>query len=321
MPDRLRVLGGVVTVALLAGLLGGEEGPRTPYRPPYDVSCPAWTELHRGFGDTRTEDRERAFLCLVRDAGGPMFPEGKSDQALLASGRALCAQPGWRRADEWLRSGDRTINLHGLDSALVFLCPDVIGGPDLMPSDEQMVKEAADYVAASNAACRDPWPRKRARKQGSAAYFTSEGGGYHLVDDADADNEDGIERDHDRLLTGQETGVGIETIRNMNVCVTVKAFDQAPPLRLKGWQEVAEVGVTSRSGRLTVPVMQPGGEEGAGRPLPNLAIKGPGHYRVRVYARADEDATTMLPAEWHLIVVYPGRSKKETVYRSRGRQD
>ncbi|MFC4010567.1 hypothetical protein ACFOY2_25295 [Nonomuraea purpurea] len=63
--------------------------------------------------------------------------------------------------------------------------------------------------------------------------------------------------------------------------------------------------------------MQPGGEEGAGRALPNLAIKGPGHYRVRAYARADEDAVGILPAEWHLIVVYPGRSKKEVVYRSR----
>ncbi|MEV0235421.1 hypothetical protein [Nonomuraea sp. NPDC050786] len=316
--SRLRVLGGVVAVVLLAGVLGGEEGPHVPYRPPYDVSCAAWTELQRGFDDTRIADRERAFLCLVRDAGGPMFPDDRSDQALLASGRTLCAQPGWRRADEWLRSGDRTINLHGLDSALVFLCPDVIGGPDLMPSDEQMVKEEADYVAASNASCRDPWPKTRARKQGTAAYFTSEGGRYHLADDADPDNEDGVARDDDGLLTGEKSGVGIETIGGMNVCVTVKAFDKAPPLRLKGWQEVAEVGVTSRSGRLMVPAMQPGGGEGAGRALPNLAVKGPGHYRVRVYARGDEDAGTMLPSEWHLIVVYPGRSKKEVVYRSRG---
>jgi hypothetical protein len=308
---RSRVLGGVVAVMLLTGLLGGEEGPRLPYRPPYDVSCPAWTKLGRGFGETRAEDRERAFLCLVRDAGGPMFPDGRSDQALLASGGELCAQPRWQRTDTWLRSDDRTINMRSLDDALVFLCPDV-----LMSSDEQMVKEDAAYVAASNAACRDPWPRARGRRQGTAAYFTPEGGGYYLADDADPDNKDGVERDYDGLLTGGRTGVGVETIRQMNVCVTVKAFDKAPPLRLKGWQEVAEVGVTSRSGRLMVPTMGPG-EEGAGRALPNLAIKGPGHYRVRVHARAEEKAVTMLPAEWHLVVVYPGRSKKEVVHRSR----
>jgi hypothetical protein len=308
---RPRVLGGVVAVVLLAGLLGGEEGPRLPYRAPYDVSCPAWTKLGRGFGETRAEDRERAFLCLVRDAGGPMFPADRSDQALLASGRELCAQPMWQRTDTWLRSDDRTINMRSLDDALVFLCPDV-----LMSSDEQMVMEDADYVAASNAACRDPWPRARARRQGTAAYFTPEGGGYYLADDADPDNKDGVERDYDGLLTGGKTGVGVETIRQMNVCVTVKVFDKAPPLRLKGWQEVAEVGVTSRSGRLMVPTMGPG-QEGAGRALPNLAIKGPGHYRVRVHARAEEKAVTILPAEWHLVVVYPGRSKKEVVHRSR----
>ncbi|MEU6716163.1 hypothetical protein ABZ897_32260 [Nonomuraea sp. NPDC046802] len=299
-------------VLLLAGLLGGEEGPRLSYRPPYDVNCSAWTERNRGYSDTRTEDRERAFLCLVRDAGGPMFPDNEPDQALLASGRALCALPRWKRNEEWLRSDDWTINLRGLDNALVFLCPDVV-----MPSDEELVKDEADYVAASNAACRDPWPKARGRKQGTAAYFTSEGGGYYLADDADPDNEDGVEGDYDRLLTGEKTGVGIKTTNRMNICVTVKAFDKAPPLRLKGWQEVAEVGVTSRSGRLTVPAMPPGGEEGTGRALPNVAIKGPGRYRVRVYARADEDAVTILPAEWHLIVVYPGRSKKEVVYRSR----
>jgi hypothetical protein len=186
-----------------------------------------------------------------------------------------------------------------------------------MPSDERMVQEEADYVAASNAACRDPWPTARARKQGTAAYFTSEGGDYHLADDADPANEDGVERDYDGLLTAEETGVGIGTVTQMNICVTVKAFDKAPPLRLKGWQEVAEVGVTSRSGRLTVPATQPGGGEGAGKALPNLAIKGPGHYRVRVHARADEDAVTILPAERHLILVYPGRSTKKIVHRSR----
>ncbi|GAA2214442.1 hypothetical protein GCM10009850_099070 [Nonomuraea monospora] len=305
---------GVVTAVLLA-VLTGSAGGLTGARP-YDLGCPAWTQRQRGLDGTRAQDRERAFLCLVRDAGGPMFPAGEPDRALLARGRALCAQPGWRRADEWLRSGDFTINLHGLDSALVFLCPDEVGGADLRPSDERLAADEADYVAASNAACRDPWPRVRAREQGTAAYFTSESGGYHLADDRDPDNEDGVDHDHDGLLAAEETGVAVRTITGRGLCVTVKAFGEAPPLRLKGWQEVAEVGVASRSGRLTVPVLRPGGEVGAGQALPNLAIDGRGHYRVRVYARADEDSVGLLPAEWHLIVVYPGRSKKEVVHRS-----
>ncbi|TYB64242.1 hypothetical protein FXF51_21120 [Nonomuraea sp. PA05] len=313
LPGRSRVAAGVVTAVLLTALTGSTGGLTTAR--PYDLGCPAWTERHRSIDATRAQDRERAFLCLVRDAGGPMFPPGEPDQALLGRGRALCAQPGWRRADEWLRSGDFTINLHGLDSALVFLCPDAVGGAALRPSDELLAADEADYVAASNAACRDPWPRTRARAQGTAAYFTSEGGGYHLADDRDPANEDGVEHDYDGLLAAGETGVAVRTIGGRGLCVTVKAFGEAPPLRLKGWQEVAEVGVTSRSGRLAVPVLRPGGEEGAGRALPNLAIDGPGHYRVRVYARADADSAGMLPAEWHLIVVHPGRSRKEVVHR------
>ncbi|MFG1973026.1 hypothetical protein ACGFJC_27165 [Nonomuraea fuscirosea] len=87
-----RAIAAVAVLVLLAGLAGGQEDPRVPYRP-YDASCPAWTERERGFGDTRAEHRERAFLCLVRDAGGPMFPAVKPDAELLAYGRRLCALP------------------------------------------------------------------------------------------------------------------------------------------------------------------------------------------------------------------------------------
>ncbi|MBX6382461.1 MAG: hypothetical protein IRZ07_05725 [Microbispora sp.] len=79
---------------------------------------------------------------------------------------------------------------------------------------------------------------------------------------------------------------------------------------MKGWEQVAEVGVVSRSGRLVVPTYEEGGDQGAGRPLPNLALKGPGRYRLRVYARMNEKA-----GEEHLIVVFPGRSAKKIVYR------
>lgn len=95
---------------------------------------------------------------------------------------------------------------------------------------------------------------------------------------------------------------------NEPMCLTVKAFGSAPPLRLTGWERVAEVGIVSRSGRLEVPSYD-GGDEGAGARLPNLAVKGPGRYRLRAYARGPEGA------EEHLVVVFPGRSAKKVVYR------
>lgn len=312
-----RLLGAVLALALLATLTGGGAGPRPPAPPPYDTDCSAWTARGRPFADTPPEYREHAFLCLVRDRPGPMFPAGRTDQELLAYGRELCAKPRWERIEEWLRSDDWAINMRRLDDALLFLCPDTIGLPGLMPSAEQMAEDHAAYVSASNAVCSDPWPRLRARRQGTAAYFTPEAGGYHIGDDRDPAYEDGVTPDLDGLLTTAKTAVGIDPIGEKNICLTVKAFAKAPPLRLRGWDEVAEVRVTTRSGRLTVPAMPPDGEEGAGRPLPNLAINGPGHYRVRVYARAGEDDTTILPTEQHLIVVYPGQSRKKIVYRSR----
>lgn len=60
------------------------------------------------------------------------------------------------------------------------------------------------------------------------------------------------------------------------ICVTVKAFDAAPPLRLKGWEQVTEVGIRSRSGRLVVPPNQEDGEEPTAPALPNMAAEGPG---------------------------------------------
>ncbi|MFD0887615.1 hypothetical protein ACFQ08_24000, partial [Streptosporangium algeriense] len=59
---------------------------------------------------------------------------------------------------------------------------------------------------------------------------------------------------------------------------------------------------------------------GAARPLPDLAVAGPGHYRLRIHTRAlpwDENDPEA-PLEEHLLVVYPGRSTDKVVHRPRG---
>ncbi|MFI6291342.1 hypothetical protein ACIBEJ_07120 [Nonomuraea sp. NPDC050790] len=50
--------------------------------------------------------------------------------------------------------------------------------------------------------------------------------------------------------------------------------------------------------------MGEGGEVGAGIPMPNLALTGKGRYRLRVYVR------TTAADEEHLVVVFPGKSRK-----------
>ncbi|MFI7111918.1 hypothetical protein ACIBK9_36790 [Nonomuraea sp. NPDC050227] len=96
----------------------------------------------------------------------------------------------------------------------------------------------------------------------------------------------------------------------VDLCLTVKALRAAPPLRTAGWDQVHEVPVVSRGGRLAVPEMGDGGDVGAGAPMPNLAIAGKGRYRLRVHVRIGE------AGEEHLVVVFPGASRKRLKLKS-----
>ncbi|MDF5759163.1 hypothetical protein [Spongiactinospora sp. TRM90649] len=293
-----------------------EETPRFTYTG-MDDGCFAWTAEHRPYGDTRPEDRERAFLCHARstmDGMDPSFPDEVPDQRILAYGRALCAARDVE-AEQALPpapGGGRRSRAYDA-SRLVFLCPEIIGAeqPGLLRGSAQVRQDTRDFIAEENARCADPWPRVRAHRQGTVAYFLGEGGGYYIYDDK-TDVEDTGESDtrdrKDGFMEVTETGAVVETwIENEPLCVTAKAFRSAPPLRAKGWALVSEVGVRSRSGRLAVPQS---GELGgpSATELPNLAAAGPGRYRVRLYVRDDGEH----PIE-HLIVTYPGRSDKRVI--------
>ncbi|GII66990.1 hypothetical protein Skr01_70750 [Sphaerisporangium krabiense] len=192
-------------------------------------------------------------------------------------------------------------------------CPDVVGArqPDLPRSEAEERAEADRYVAEENARCREAWPRVRARREGTSAYFLFEGGGYGIYDPERESGRESVDAALDDGFVG--AGGGAVTVmtesENAPMCLTVKAFDSAPPLRLKGWKQVTEVGVVSTSGRLVVPMLEDGADEGSAVRLPNLAVKGPGRYRVRVYAGGEAQAY-----EQHLIVVFPGRSGKKVEY-------
>ncbi|WP_089207269.1 hypothetical protein [Streptosporangium subroseum] len=286
----------------------------------------------RSYADTRPEDRQQAFLCLARDGtytGTPMFPENLPDQRLLAYGEELCAVPGVEERRALLGRAGGSADVAELGDALEFLCPGVVARQRADEAREQAEqgrereREQAAWEAEMNARCADPWPKLRARRQGTAAYLLFEGGGYAVFDDRDDTEGAGGDRFKaidDGFIDAAGSSAAITTYgENAPMCVTVKAFGAAPPLRLKGWDRVVEVGVVSRSGRLIVPSYPEGGESGAIRSLPNLAVDGPGRYRMRVYARAfewDEDDLDA-PVEEHLIVVYPGRSTKKIVHRPR----
>ncbi|RCG28993.1 hypothetical protein DQ384_21805 [Sphaerisporangium album] len=104
-------------------------------------------------------------------------------------------------------------------------------------------------------------------------------------------------------------------VENYPICLTVKVLRHAPRLRLDGWDTVVETGIGTPSGRLGLTSWE------TGDPLPNLAASGPGDYRVRIHVRNQEEAAKYasdLPVEEHLVIVYPGTSRR-TVFLSAGR--
>ncbi|GAA3577310.1 hypothetical protein GCM10022419_068160 [Nonomuraea rosea] len=334
-----RLLAAAVVLVLPMAVVGAEGDARLTYTAA-DEGCrdrlrPA-TGLGPGLGPA---ERRRSFLCLARGetfAADSMFPEDLADQRVLAYGAQLCALPGEQERHALHKRAGGTGDTIELTAALEYLCPGIVARQNADADRRQAERDLqeATWKAEANARCADPWPKVRARRQGTAAYMLSEGGGYAVFDDRDdsggdpgdiygdgddvADIFDAVE---DGFIDAAGSSAAIVTYgENAPMCLTVKAFDRAPPLRLTGWDQVVEVGIASRSGHLGVPAYPKGGDGGATGPLPDLAIAGPGHYRLRVHARTlpsdenDPDA----PLEEHLIIVYPGRSTEKVVYRPRG---
>ncbi|MFC7593435.1 hypothetical protein ACFQYP_64315 [Nonomuraea antimicrobica] len=328
------LLATVVVLVLPMAVVGAEGDARLTYTSA-DEGCRDRLQPAAGLGP---EERRRSFLCVARDetfAADSMFPEDLADQRVLAYGSQLCALPGDRERNALHERAGGTADTIELAAALEYLCPGIVARQNAEADRRQAERDRqeAAWKAEANARCADPWPGARARRQGTAAYMLSEGGGYAVFDDRDdsagvpediygggdetADIFDAVE---DGFIDVVGSSAAIVTNGDAAMCLTVKVFNRAPPLRLTGWDQVVEVGIASRSGRLVVPTYPEGGGSGAAGPLPDLAVAGPGHYRLRIYARTlpwdenDPDA----PLEEHLLVVYPGRSTDKVVHRLRG---
>ncbi|RBQ14923.1 hypothetical protein DP939_37675 [Spongiactinospora rosea] len=310
-PARQRVARvGVVAVVVVPviALIQPEQSPRVAYTG-WSGNCydrPA-------FGDLKPAERDATFLCLARstsDGVPPMFPDELSDEAILAYARTLCRAKDREERQAILMRAGSTRALSGVDSSdLVYVCPEIIGAtqPELLYSTKEANEAGAAYLAEENAKCRDPWPRTKGVVQATAVYYLFPDGdpGYSVHDPDDEAPVREEEYDGSTLTRLSRSSVLVGHIEDIiDLCLTVKAFRTAPPRRAAGWDLVDEVPIVSRSGRLTVPELTEGDGVGAGAPMPNLAIAGKGHYRLRVYVRTDD------AAEEHLVVVFPGASRK-----------
>ncbi|MDF5753568.1 hypothetical protein [Spongiactinospora sp. TRM90649] len=310
----IRVAAAAVVMVPIIAAIPPHETPRLTYTG-WSMDCydrPA-------FGDLKPAERDGAFLCRARSRESgvpPMFPDTLPDQAVLAYGRELCRAKDREEQEALLTRAGSERAAWGADSwDLVYVCPEIIGrtDPSLLRSTAQAKAAESAFLAEKNAACRDPWPRTKGVVQATANYFLFADGdpGYLVHDPKDETNEEGTEEamdqiyEDDSLIGGSGSSMLVGHVEDViDLCLTVKAFRTAPPRRTAGWDQVHEVPILSRTGGLTVPEMGEGGDVGAGAPMPNLAIAGKGHYRLRVYVRLSDGG------EEHLVVVFPGRSKQ-----------
>ncbi|WP_155354950.1 hypothetical protein [Acrocarpospora macrocephala] len=310
----IRVAVAAVAVLLIIPLLHPEQTPHLTYTG-WSMDC----YDRPSFGDLKPEERDAAFLCRARstDSGvPPMFPDSLSDQEILAYGRALCRTKDGDEQKAILTRAGSERPAWGADLwDLVYICPEIVGAthPELLRSTTETEAANTAYIAEQNAKCRDPWPRTKGVVQATANYFLFVDGdpGYLVHDPEDEAADEAAEQATDKMyddsaligVAGSAALIGhIDDV--VDLCLTVKAFRTAPPPRTAGWDQVNEVPIVSRSGRLTVPEMGEGGDVGAGAPMPNLAIAGKGRYRLRVYVRIGD------AGEEHLVVVFPGASRK-----------
>ncbi|MFC4119050.1 hypothetical protein [Nonomuraea zeae] len=122
------------------------------------------------------------------------------------------------------------------------------------------------------------------------------------------------QRTTDGDLAASEPGHLVVVLNtNYRACVTTETYDRRPPVETKGWDHVVEIGYESPGGRI-VPTDYLSGIE-----LPDLAVRGAGHYRIRVHHAWLPWKDEQRAGQRLLIMAYPGRGDQVTVHRARTR--
>ncbi|WUI02156.1 hypothetical protein OHR68_10215 [Spirillospora sp. NBC_00431] len=264
-----------------------------------------------------TDRRRLAYICSIRGLtgwrpiGSQRLAEGSplSDAVLLDQGRRVC------RGDE--PDFPRGLGRYGRSqpslSQIAFLCPETAFAR-LRERQRLSAETAAEYKRyrkKATAYCKravPDAPRPVRQFTGlvsggeSSSYFLGSGGDGSAFDSALADG----------LVGAAGGGVTVSTGTEGDLCLTIRAYRKAPPVAVEGWERVTEVGFDSADGQAGI------GSFWEPVEAPSLTAAGPGPYRVRVHVRGQggpERFSPEMPVEHHLIVVFPGKSKKQKTFK------
>ncbi len=271
-----------------------------------------------GFGDgtvTGLSKAEKIFLCDVRGYG---FSRGQgevpgwsevSDHEVLAQGHQLCDLAVQHGGDVNAPAVQQAPQA-SLTQVLAGLCPAVAEARKA--EDRRQDEEEKAYVAKKEKDCAvrpAHQPKIRALRQKRATMWTE----FWTIDGWDEGYEGTVPELVKNLVGSERGALSIWAADEIGqACVTVEAYSRRPPLEIKGWEEVVEVGYESPSGSLTL-------VDGRGKRLPGLTPAGPGLYRVRVHLRGRKLVEQRIHppdgAVQLLIMVFPGGEKAPVVYR------
>ncbi|GIH22740.1 hypothetical protein Aph01nite_10500 [Acrocarpospora phusangensis] len=269
-------------------------------------------------GTTAQEDCFRGarstFLCQVRTTDVLTSVKHDPDRYVLAYGERLCGVYTRNDPHELARV-QRTdgVRVADLEYTLADICPRAAAIVTAAAAEEE--REMLALEAAERRKCREA-PRHRppiepvqvvAQRE---PMFTDYG---QLM----AYEEEIAEHDpYDGALPfeSERVGVGpgqlnIYVHPDITLCVTTASYLRRPPIETKGWDHVVEFGHQTVSGEIAI------ADAMGGTPLPNLAARGAGHYRIRVHYDLVPGKGDDWGAQRLLIMSYPGRSEKVVVHR------
>ncbi|MFF4776687.1 hypothetical protein ACFY05_27890 [Microtetraspora fusca] len=262
---------------------------------------------------------EKAFICATRGATGMLkVAPDLPDRFLVAYGRRLC-DVHTRNDPAELTRVHRTdkVQVRDLSHALAEICPSAAAV--VAAEQERQDRETREWAEARRRVCataRRHRPRIRPVSrvvQWDPVTMVDYGALEAYEPDIAGEEFEASDPSYaDDLLTVRPGFLGLGVDSDAPLCVTTETYDRRPPVETTGWQRVVEVGYLSVSGeiRLAHPL---GGDS-----LPNLAVRGKGHYRIRIHYSWERSKDGVRDRQRLLIMSYPARGDRVVVYRKPG---
>ncbi|MDH2426889.1 hypothetical protein [Sphaerisporangium sp. TRM90804] len=257
---------------------------------------------------------ERAFVCEARRFDAPGLGRDLPDRHLVTYGRRLCGVYTRNDPAEMARVRQTDgLEVRAAVWALAHICPSaaaVLAAEHAREDREQREWEAEERRACAEAPRHRPLIKPVTAVVQPEPLWTDYGDLEAYDPEVAEEAPSGTDLPYESELLASGPGqLLIHTYPDSGLCVTTETYTRRPPVETKGWLHVVEVGYRSESGEIQL------ADPIGGTPLPDLAVRGKGHYRIRVHYAVLPGKEGEYGSQRLLIMSYPGRGDDVTVHR------